>query len=238
MSSTTPRGKLYVVPTPIGNLEDMTLRALRALKEVDVVLCEDTRRTAILFQKYDIHTRRESFHEHNKFRRTPLILARLEQGHSFAQISEAGTPGISDPGFYLVREVINAGFPVEVLPGACAAIVGLVGSGLPLDRFAFEGFLPAKKGRHTRLESLKEETRTMVFYEAPHRMKRTVDDLLVHLGDRRAAWGRELTKIHEEYTRGTLSEMLKKLEQKPPRGEYTLIVEGKSADKRRNALAK
>ena len=227
-------GKLYVIPTPIGNLEDITLRALRILKEADVVLCEDTRRTATLFQKYDIHTRRESFHEHNKFRRTPSVIKRLNQGQIFAQISEAGTPGISDPGFYLIRATISADIPVEVLPGACAAIVALVGSGLPLDRFAFEGFLPAKKGRKTRLENLSHERRTMIFYEAPHRMKRTVGDLLAAFGDRRAAWGRELSKIHEEYRRGTLSDLLNKLEEKTPRGEYTLIVEGETSRKKKS----
>lgn len=226
-------GKLYLVPTPIGNLEDITLRAIRISKESDVVLCEDTRRAAILLQKYGISTRRESFHDHNKYQRTPVILERLRQGETIAQITEAGTPGISDPGFYLVRAAIEANIPVEVLPGACAAIVGLVGSGLSTNRFAFEGFLPAKKGRRNRLQKLKDEPRTLIFYEAPHRIQRTVKDLLVTLGDRRASWGRELSKLHEEYYRGKLSDLLVELERKSPRGEYTLVVEGATAGKRK-----
>jgi 16S rRNA (cytidine1402-2'-O)-methyltransferase len=220
-------GKLYLVPTPIGNLEDITLRALRVLKEASLVLCEDTRRAAILFQRHGINTPREAHHDFNEAQRTPHLIERLKSGEVIAQISEAGTPGISDPGFYLAREAIAAGILVEALPGACAAIVTLTGSGLPSDRFIFEGFLPAKKGRMTRLESLKDDPRTLVFYEAPHRIRRTIKDLLESLGDRRAAWGRELTKIHEEYRRGRLSELQVEIEAKAPRGEYTLVVEGK-----------
>lgn len=226
-----PLGKLYLVPTPIGNLEDVTLRSLRILKEAEVVLCEDTRRAAILFQKYAIATPRESFYDYNQAQRTPGIIERLKRGQTMAQITEAGTPGISDPGFYLARAAIAEGINVEVLPGACAAIVALAGSGLPSDRFAFEGFLPAKKGRKTRLEALKEEPRTMIFYEGPHRIRRTLADLLEHLGDRKAVWGRELTKIHEEYCRGSLAELLKVAEERIPRGEFTLVVEGKSKKK-------
>lgn len=227
MSGSTESGKLVIIPTPIGNLEDITLRALRILKEVDRVLCEDTRRAAILFKKYGITTRRESFHEHNKFRRTPVILEQLHHGATFALISEAGTPGVSDPGFYLVRAAVEADIPVEVLPGACAAIVGLVGSGMATDRFVFEGFLPVKKGRRKRLADLADESRTIIFYESPYRVIRTLKDLLETFGDRRAAWGRELSKIHEEYQRGTLSELLSIAASVPPRGEYTLIVAGK-----------
>jgi 16S rRNA (cytidine1402-2'-O)-methyltransferase len=223
-----PTGKLYLVPTPLGNLEDITLRALRVLQEADLVLCEDTRRAAILFQRHGLTTPRESYHDFNEAQRTPGIIERLRNGQVIAQISEAGTPGISDPGFYLVRAAVEAGIAIEVLPGACAAIVALAGSGLPCDRFIFEGFLPAKKGRQTRLESLKDDPRTLVFYEAPHRIKRTIADLLEALGDRRAAWGRELTKVYEEYRRGRLSELLPELETKAPRGEYTLVVEGKT----------
>ncbi|HEX7343650.1 MAG TPA: 16S rRNA (cytidine(1402)-2'-O)-methyltransferase [bacterium] len=219
-------GKLYLVPTPIGNLEDITLRAIRVLKEANLVLCEDTRRAAILFQKYNILTPKDSYHEHNKFGKTPGLLERIKQGQVIAQISEAGTPGISDPGFYLAREAIAAGIPVEVLPGACAAIVALVGSGLPTDRFIFEGFLPAKKGRKSRLDFLKDDPRTLIFFEAPHRIQRTVNDLLMAFGDRRAAYGRELTKIHEEFRRGTLSELAADFDNREPRGEYTLVVEG------------
>lgn len=219
-------GKLYVVPTPIGNLEDITLRAIRILKEADLVLCEDTRRASILFQKYGIQTKRESFHDYNKFRRTPGILEQLQIGRKIALITEAGTPGISDPGFYLIRSAIEAELLVETLPGACAAIVALVNSGLPTDRFVFEGFLPAKKGRQTRLQFLKEETRTLIFYEAPHRMEKTVSDLLTVFGDRKAVWGREISKIHEEYQRGKLSELQAVLRIKPPRGEFTVVIEG------------
>jgi 16S rRNA (cytidine1402-2'-O)-methyltransferase len=227
MKNTASSGKLYLVPTPIGNLEDVTLRAIRILKEADLVLCEDTRRAAVLFQKHGISNKKESFHEHNKFRRTPAVIERLKEGLNVALITEAGTPGVSDPGFYLVREAISEQVSVEVLPGACAAIVGLVGSGLPTDRFVFEGFLPVKKGRKKRLASLSAEPRTLVFYESPHRIKRTVSDLLNALGNRQAAWGRELTKLHEEYQRGTLSDLVEVLEQTAPRGEYTLIVAGK-----------
>jgi len=221
MLTVAESGKLYFVPTPIGNLEDVTLRALRILKEVDLVLCEDTRRAAILFQKYDISTRRESFHDHNKIRRTPAIIERLKNGQALALITEAGTPGISDPGFYLIREAILEGIQIEVLPGACAAIVALVGSGLPTDRFVFEGFLPVKKGRKKRLEALRDESRTLIFYESPHRIGRTI-----------AAWGREISKIHEEYRRGTLSELSAALDEKKPRGEYTLIVAGGDSKKK------
>jgi len=220
-------GKLFIIPTPIGNLEDVTYRAIRILGEVDLVLCEDTRKASILFQKYNIGTRRDSFHEHNKFRRTPAIIEQLKSGSQIALISEAGTPGVSDPGFYLVREAIKENLLVEVLPGACAAIVALVGSGLPTDRFVFEGFLPPKKGRKSRLDILAEESRTLIFYESPHRIERTVSDLLNSFGDRPAAWGRELTKIHEDYQRGNLSDLLKTFETAPPRGEYTLIIGGK-----------
>ncbi|MFH1733300.1 MAG: 16S rRNA (cytidine(1402)-2'-O)-methyltransferase [bacterium] len=220
-------GKLYIVPTPIGNLEDITYRAVRILNEVDLVLCEDTRKTSILFKKYGIESRRDSFHEHNKFRRTPAIIEQLQAGRQIALISEAGTPGVSDPGFYLVREAVREHILVEVLPGACAAIVALVGSALPTDRFTFEGFLPPKKGRKIRLEVLKDESRTLIFYESPHRIERTITDLLETFGDRPAAWGRELTKLHEDYQRGLLSDLLKTFETTPPRGEYTLVVGGK-----------
>ncbi len=225
MTASKP-GKLYLVPTPIGNLEDITLRALRILKEAELVLCEDTRRAAILFQKYGIQTPRESYHEHNKFHKTPCVIRRIQEGVNIALISEAGTPGISDPGFHLAREVIAVGLPLEVLPGPSAVITALVGSGLPTDRFVFEGFLPAKKGRRARLESLKDDPRTLVFYEAPHRLRRTLEDLLNTLGDRQAAWGREISKVYEEFTRGKLSELLKRQEIQPPKGEFTLIVEG------------
>ncbi|TKJ41721.1 16S rRNA (cytidine(1402)-2'-O)-methyltransferase [candidate division LCP-89 bacterium B3_LCP] len=226
------RGKLFLVPTPIGNLEDITLRAVRILGEVDLVLCEDTRRSSILFGKYGIKTKRESYHEHNKYRRTPGILERLHDGAGIALITEAGTPGISDPGFYLTRAAIEEDIPVETLPGACAAIVALVNSGLPTDRFTFEGFLPAKKGRKKRLAELQEEVRTIIFYESPHRIKRTLSDLKEALGERRASWGREISKIHEDYQRGTLTELAAILDDKKPKGEFTLIVEGNKDSKK------
>lgn len=225
MTASNP-GKLYLVPTPIGNLEDITFRAVRILKEADLVLCEDTRRAAVLFQKYGIRTPRESYHEHNKFHKTPGVIRRIREGGKIALISEAGTPGISDPGFHLAREVIASRLLLEVLPGPSAVITALVGSGLPTDRFAFEGFLPAKKGRRARLESLKDDPRTLIFYEAPHRLKRTLEDLLNTLGDRQAAWGREISKIYEEFERGELSGLLRRLEVQTPKGEFTLIVEG------------
>ncbi|MCX6641572.1 MAG: 16S rRNA (cytidine(1402)-2'-O)-methyltransferase [bacterium] len=227
MNAPVSPGTLYLVPTPIGNLEDVTLRAIRILKEVDLMLCEDTRRTAILCAKYGISTRRDSYQDHNKFRKTPAVLELLKSGKSIALVTEAGTPGISDPGFYLTRAAIETGIKIDSLPGACAAIVALVASGLPTDRFIFEGFLPPKKGRKTRLTELAVEPRTIIFYEAPHRIKQTLADLLTYFGDRRAVYGRELTKIHEEYVRGNLSELVKHVEEKPPRGEYTLVVAGK-----------
>ena len=232
MTTSSATGKLFLVPTPIGNLEDITLRAIRILKEVDLVLCEDTRRASILFQKYGIQTRRESFHEHNKYRRTPGVLDQLQREKNIALITEAGTPGISDPGFYLIRAAIGANISVETLPGACAAIVALVNSGLPTDRFVFEGFLPVKKGRQTRLKVLKDEPRTLIIDEAPHRIERTISDLLEVFGDRRASWGREISKVHEEYCRGKLSELLAISKEKKPRGEFTLIVEGAPGKKK------
>jgi 16S rRNA (cytidine1402-2'-O)-methyltransferase len=227
MNASSPSGKLYLVPTPIGNLEDVTFRAIRILKEVDLLLCEDTRRTAILTDRYGITTRRDAYQDHNKLRKTPGVLQQLQDGKNVALVTEAGTPGISDPGFYLTRAAIEAGIEVESLPGACAAIVALVASGLPTDHFVFEGFLPVKKGRKTRLTILVDEPRTMIFYESPHRILRTLVELSAAFGDRRAAIGRELTKVHEEYVRGTLSQLVEQIAGKSPRGEYTLVVEGK-----------
>ncbi len=221
-------GKLYVVPTPIGNLEDITLRALRILKEVDLIACEDTRKATILLKHYGITTPRTSYHAHNEHRKTAQLIARMKAGEQLALISDAGTPGISDPGYLLVRACIEADIPVEVLPGPTAFVPALVASGLPTHRFAFEGFLPAKKGRQKRLQELRTETRTMIFYEAPHRLLKTLEQLIEVFGaDRQAAVARELTKVHEEVRRGTLLELYEYFHAQPSiRGECVLVVHG------------
>lgn len=219
---------LYLVPTPIGNLEDITLRALRILKEVDVVACEDTRTSGVLLSHYDIDTPRTSFHEHNESRKAPQLIEQMQSGRSIALISDAGSPGISDPGFYLVRECMRAGIPVVPLPGPTAFVPALVASALPVDRFVFEGFLPTKKGRRTRLEELQTEARTMIFYESPYRLVKTIRDLAETFGaERPAAAARELTKKFEEIRRGTLAELESYFgEQAKVRGELVLVVAG------------
>jgi 16S rRNA (cytidine1402-2'-O)-methyltransferase len=219
---------LFLVPTPIGNLEDITLRALRVLKEVDVVACEDTRTTGILLQHYGIETPRVSYHDHNERQRAPQLVERMQQGQKVALVTDAGTPGISDPAFYLVRECIHAGVPVEALPGPTAFVPALVASGLPAERFVFEGFLPQKKGRLTRLQQLAEEERTIVLYESPHRLVRLLGELAAVLdADRPAAVGRELTKLHEEIARGTLEQLHAEFEARPKvRGEVVVVVGG------------
>lgn len=219
---------LYLVPTPIGNLEDITLRALRILKEVDVVACEDTRTSGVLLSHYDIDTPRTSFHEYNESRKAPQLIEQMQAGRSIALISDAGSPGISDPGFYLVRECMRAGIPVVPLPGPTAFVPALVASALPVDRFVFEGFLPPKKGRRTRLEELQAEVRTMIFYESPYRLVKTIRDLAETFGaERPAAAARELTKKFEEIRRGTLAELASYFgEQAKVRGELVLVVAG------------
>ena len=219
---------LYLVPTPIGNLEDITLRALRILREVDLIACEDTRTSGVLLSHYDINTRRTSYHEHNESRKAPQLIEQMQSGRSIALISDAGSPGISDPGFYLVRECMRAGVPVVPLPGPTAFVPALVASALPVDRFVFEGFLPPKKGRRTRLEELKTEGRTMIFYESPHRFVKTIRELAAAFGEERpAAAARELTKKFEEIRRGTLAELERYfLEQPKVRGELVLVVAG------------
>lgn len=219
---------LYLVPTPIGNLEDITLRALRILKEVQVVACEDTRTTGVLLQHYGIDTPKTSYHDHNERQKAPLLIERMQTGEKVALVTDAGSPGISDPGFYLVRECIAAGVPVESLPGPTAFVPALVLSGLPSDRFAFEGFLPAKKGRQTRLLALAAEERTMVFYESPHRLVRTLRDLADVFGaDRQVAVARELTKLFEEVARGTLADVHADFEARQKvRGEIVLVLAG------------
>lgn len=223
-------GKLYLVPTPIGNLEDMTFRAIRILKEVDLILAEDTRTSAPMLKHFEISKKVFSHHQHNEHQSTQEIMKFLAEGKQIALISDAGTPAISDPGFYLVREALKNDFPVECLPGATAFVPALVNSGLPNDRFIFEGFLPVKKGRQTRYLSLKEEERTMIFYESPHRLLKTLDEMITHFGnERQVSVSRELTKLFEETVRGTLTELKTYYETHTVKGEFVLVVDGKSS---------
>ena len=220
--------KLYVIPTPIGNLEDITLRALRLLKEVDLVLAEDTRTTKKLFMHYEINTKLSSFHMHNEHKVLSKYISRLKGGETFALVSDAGTPAISDPGFLLIRECVIEGIEVDCLPGATAFVPALVNSGLPNEKFVFEGFLPVKKGRQTRLKLLAEEERTMVFYESPHRIIKTLTQFLEYFSEeRKVSVSREISKMFEETIRGTISEALHYFEQKKPKGEFVVVVEGK-----------
>ena len=222
-------GILYIVPTPVGNMEDMTFRAIRILKEADVILAEDTRTSGILLKHFEIKNHLMSHHKFNEHGTAAGIVERLRGGATGALISDAGTPGISDPGFYLVREAVNAGVTVQCLPGATAFVPALVASGIPDDRFCFEGFLPQKKGRATRLKSLSDETRTMIFYESPYRVVKTLRQFAEYFGeDRQVSACREISKIHEESVRGTLSEVIAHFEEHEPRGEFVLVVAGKS----------
>lgn len=219
--------KLYIVPTPIGNLEDITLRSLRILKEVDLILAEDTRTSGKLLKHYEISKPLYSHHKFNEHKTVEKIKERIEAGEDVALISDAGTPAISDPGFLLVRTCVEADIDIECLPGATAFVPALVNSGLPCDRFAFEGFLPPKKGRQKKLTSLETEERTMVFYESPYRLVKTLEQLAEHLGkDRNAAVSRELTKIHEENARGSLEELITHFKSKTVKGEIVIIVQG------------
>ena len=223
---------LYIVPTPVGNMEDMTFRAIRVLKEADLVLAEDTRTSGILLKHFDIQNRLMSHHKFNEHGTTAAVVERLKAGQTIALISDAGTPGISDPGFFLAREAIAAGIEVQTLPGATACIPALVSSGLPCDRFCFEGFLPQKKGRQSHLESLSEETRTMVFYESPYRVLKTLQQFADIFGDdRRASVCREISKVHEESCRGTLAELIAHFSEKAPKGEIVIVVAGKNTKK-------
>jgi len=220
-------GKLFLVPTPIGNLEDITLRAKRVLEEADAVIAEDTRTSGRLLQHYGIKRPLIAFHAHNEHQVTARLVERLVAGERFALVTDAGTPGISDPGFLLVRAAVQAGVPVETLPGATAFVPALVNSALPCDRFTFEGFLPVKKGRRTRIAELATEPRTMVFYESPHRIVRTLGELAEAFGaERPASVSRELSKLHEETVRGTLAELAAHFEAHPPKGEFVLCVAG------------
>lgn len=219
--------KLYLVPTPVGNLEDMTLRALRVLREVDCILAEDTRTSSILLKHYDIQARLQSHHKFNEHETVDAIVKRLQAGETIALITDAGTPAISDPGFLLVRACCRAGVEVECLPGATAFVPALVMSGLPNDRFCFEGFLPQKKGRATRLEALAGEERTMVFYESPYRLAKTLKQFAEVFGEeRQAAVCREISKVHAETRRGTLAELTLYYSQNEPKGEIVILVEG------------
>ena len=222
-------GILYIVPTPVGNMEDMTFRAVRILKEVDLVLAEDTRTSGILLKHFDIRNQLMSHHKFNEHGTSAGIVGRLLAGENVALISDAGTPGISDPGFFLVREAVKAGVEVQCLPGATAFVPALVASGLPCDRFAFEGFLPQKKGRQTKIESLKDESRTMIFYESPYRVLKTLQQFAeAYGGDRQVSVCREISKIHEESVRGTLDEVIAHFKEKEPKGEIVIILAGKS----------
>ena len=219
--------KLYLVPTPVGNLADMTYRAVTILREVDLILAEDTRTSRTLLQHYQINTPMQSNHKYNEHQKLGQIIDRLHAGENIAVITDAGTPGISDPGFLVVRECVKEGIEVETLPGATAFVPALVNSGLPCDRFVFEGFLPQKKGRQTKLNSLTDCKYTMVFYESPFRLVKTLEQLAEVLGaDRRAAVCREITKLHEETQRGTLAELAQHYTEKGVKGEIVLIVAG------------
>lgn len=220
-------GILYVVPTPVGNMEDMTLRAVRILKEADLVLAEDTRTSGILLKHFGITNRLMSHHKFNEHGTSAGVVQRLLGGETVALISDAGTPGISDPGFFLVREAVKAGVEVQCLPGATAFVPALVSSGLPCDRFVFEGFLPQKKGRQSRLEALADETRTMVFYESPYRLRKLIDQMTAVFGpERQASVCREISKVHEESVRGTLAELAEHFGSNEPRGEIVVVVAG------------
>ncbi len=231
-------GTLYIVATPIGNLEDITLRAIRVLKEVDIIAAEDTRHTRNLLNRYEIDTPLTSYHDHNKEEKGPVILAQLLEGKNVALVSDAGTPGISDPGYFLINIAADQKIPIVPIPGATAAVAALSVSGLPTDRFVFEGFLPAKhNARNKRLKELASEERTLIFYEAPHKIVKTAADMLEILGDRRAVLTRELTKIHEETIRGMLSEIHRRLQEGTIKGEFTIIVHGAAGSPGHEAIS-
>ena len=221
-------GKLYLVPTPIGNLEDMTFRAVKVLQEADLILAEDTRTSGKLLKHFEITTQMHSHHMHNEHKTVEGLVDRIKNGQTLALISDAGTPAISDPGFLLTRACVEAGLEVDCLPGARAFVPALVNSGLPNDKFVFEGFLPVKKGRQTRFLLLAEEERTMIFYESPHKLVKTLKNMVEFFGeDRSISVSREISKLHEETVRGTVAEVLNHFEAKAPKGEIVIIVGGK-----------
>ncbi len=231
-------GKLYIVPTPVGNLDDMTLRAVKVLQEADLILAEDTRTSSVLLKHYDIHKPLQSHHKFNEHQTVQLVKERILGGLNVALVSDAGTPGISDPGFLLARTCAEEGIEVQTLPGATACIPALVSSGLPCDRFVFEGFLPQKKGRQTRLQELAAEERTMVFYESPYRLVKTLDQLVQFFGaERPCSVAREISKVHEEHKRGTLAQVADWFREHEPKGEIVIVVGGvppvKAAKKKR-----
>lgn len=217
-------GQLYIVATPIGNLEDMTYRAVETLKAVDLIGVEDTRHSAPLLQKYNITTPTVSFFEHNEDKRSDEFIEKLKQGKKIAIISDAGTPTVSDPGYRLISKAIAEKIKIIPLPGASAVLTALVGSGFPTDRFTFEGFLPKKKGRQTRFEELKEEERTIIFFESPHRVEKTLQDCLKYFGDREIVAAREMTKLYEEFHRGKISDLIEYFHQEKPRGEFVFVL--------------
>jgi 16S rRNA (cytidine1402-2'-O)-methyltransferase len=229
MNEVVEPGALYIVSTPIGNLDDITLRAIKILSAVDLVAAEDTRKTKFLLDHLSIKKPLVSYHSYNEVRRVPELMERLRKGSSVAVVTDAGTPGISDPAYSLIRRALEYGFKVIAIPGASAILPALVVSGLPTDRFVFEGFLPLKKGRRSKLEELKSEKRTIVIYESPFRVVRTLDDIIQYLGDRRIAVVRELTKKFEEVVRGKACEVVEHFRNKKPRGEFVLVVEGDSS---------
>jgi 16S rRNA (cytidine1402-2'-O)-methyltransferase len=220
-------GSLYLVSTPIGNLQDITFRAIYILKSAHFIAAEDTRTTCVLLRKYDVKTRMTPYHSYNQKSQTPKIIDRLKKGEAVALVSEAGTPGISDPGYQLIKACIEADIRVIPVPGASAFLCALTASGLPIHSFVFEGFLPTKKGRKTKIEYLRDEKRTIVFYESPHRIIKTASELLSSWGDRKCVMAREITKMFEEIFRGTLTELLTYLKSKPPKGEIVLLIHGK-----------
>lgn len=224
-----PSGKLYIIPTPVGNLEDMTLRAIRLLKEVDLILAEDTRTTSFLLKHFEIVNKMQSYHKFNEHKTVEYVVERIRAGESVGVVSDAGTPGISDPGFLISRECIKAGIEVECLPGATAFVPALVASGIPCDKFHFEGFLPQKKGRMTRLKELAEIKYTIVLYESPYRVLKTLGQLGEYIDeDRQVAACREISKMYEESVRGTLKEVTQHFTEHEPRGEFVIIVAGKN----------
>lgn len=232
----TMAGRLYLIPTPVGNLEDITLRALRILKEVDLILCEDTRTSSVLLNHYEIRKPLLSHHKFNEHETSAGMAKRIEAGQSVALISDAGTPGISDPGFMLVRECVAQGIEVECLPGPTAFVPALIDSGLPCDRFLFEGFLPQKKGRQTRINALKDEPRTIIFYESPYRLVKALQQFVEAYGpERPVAVCREISKLHEQCVRGTLQEVLEHFQETEPKGEIVIVLGGAPGKNRKES---
>lgn len=220
-------GKLYIVATPIGNLDDITFRAIETLENVDLIACEDTRRTKILLEKYGIAKNLVSYYNYNERQRAEELLRELKSGKNIALVSDSGTPGISDPGYVIIKRAIQENITVVPIPGATAFVCALVASGLPMDEFVFVGFLPHKKGRKTKLEKLSQEERTIIIYESPHRILKTLNELIEYFGDREIVIAKELTKVHEEFFRGKISEVLKKLTPDKIKGEFVIVVSGK-----------